>query len=137
CYLLRSNVGDWSAEELWQAYIQLTEAEAAFRIQKSDLGLRPVWHQKEERVQAHLLVCFLGYVLWKTLAKRCQAAGLGDCPRKVSHALAEWRWREVGAPTGRGGELGGRCGGRRARHQTILWQRWGIPPPQSLPMHEL
>lgn len=46
CYLLRSNVTDWTPEELWRAYIQLTEAEAAFRIHKSDLQLRPVWHQK-------------------------------------------------------------------------------------------
>ena len=59
CYLLRSNVTDWSPEELWRAYIQLTEAEAAFRIQKSDLRLRPVWRQKQERVEAHILVCFL------------------------------------------------------------------------------
>lgn len=60
CYLLRSNIADWRAEDLWRVYIQLTEAEAAFRIQKSDLSLWPVWHQKQERVQAHLLVCFLG-----------------------------------------------------------------------------
>jgi len=59
CYLLRSNVTDWSGEELWKAYFQLTEAENAFRIQKSDLELRPVWHQKEERVRAHILVCFV------------------------------------------------------------------------------
>jgi transposase len=59
CYLLRTNIQDWSGEELWQAYIQLTEAEAAFRIHKSDLQIRPVWHQKTERVQAHILVCFL------------------------------------------------------------------------------
>ena len=72
CYLLRSNVGDWSDEELWKAYIQLTEAEAAFRIHKSDLSLRPIWHQKEDRVLAHILVCFLAYVLWKTLAGLCR-----------------------------------------------------------------
>lgn len=83
CYLLRSNVEDWNAEDLWRAYIQLTEAEAAFRIHKSDLRLRPVWHQKPERVQAHILVCFLAYVLWKTLAQLCRQAGLGDEPRKV------------------------------------------------------
>jgi transposase len=53
------NVRDWSAEELWKAYMQLTEAEGAFRIHKSDLSLRPVWHQKQERVEAHVLVCFL------------------------------------------------------------------------------
>ncbi len=69
CYILRSNVNDWSAEDLWKAYIQLTEAESAFRIHKGDLSLRPIWHQKRERVQAHILVCFLAYVLWKTLAR--------------------------------------------------------------------
>lgn len=58
-YVLRSNVADWMDEELWKAYIQLTEAEEAFRIQKSDLRIRPVWHQKEDRVKAHIMVCFL------------------------------------------------------------------------------
>ena len=59
---------DWTDEELWKTYMQLTEAEAAFRIHKTDLSLRPIWHQKEDRVLAHILVCFLAYVLWKTLA---------------------------------------------------------------------
>lgn len=59
CYVLRTNITDWTARELWEAYIQLTDAEAAFRIQKSDLKIRPIWHQKEERGQAHILVCFL------------------------------------------------------------------------------
>ena len=63
CYLLRSNVKEWSAEELWHACIQLTEAEAAFRIHKSDLSLLPIWHQKQRRAEAHILVCFLAYVL--------------------------------------------------------------------------
>lgn len=54
CYLLRTNVSDWSDEELWKAYIQLTEAEAAFRIPTSDLSIRPNCHQKEERVLAEL-----------------------------------------------------------------------------------
>jgi len=54
CYVLRSNVQDWTPEDLWKAYIQLTDAEEAFRIQKDDLRLRPVWHQKENRVQAHI-----------------------------------------------------------------------------------
>jgi transposase len=67
CYVLRTNVNDWSAETLWQTYIQLTQAESAFRIQKTELSIRPVWHQKKERVQAHIFVCFLAYVLWKTL----------------------------------------------------------------------
>src|ERR1700751_2443125 len=58
-YLLRSNIDDWSDRQLWKAYIQLTQAEAAFRIQKDQLNLRPIWHQRADRVQAHILVCFL------------------------------------------------------------------------------
>ena len=61
-YSQRSNVTDWSAEDLWKAYIQLTEAEAAFRIHKSDLRIRPIWHQKDERVLAHILVCLVCFL---------------------------------------------------------------------------
>jgi hypothetical protein len=60
-YLLRSNIDDWSDRQLWKAYIQLTQAEAAFRIQKDQLDLRPIWHQREDRVQAHILVCSSDY----------------------------------------------------------------------------
>jgi hypothetical protein len=56
CYVLRTNVRDWSAEELWKTYIQLSEAEAAFRIHKTELSLRPIWHQRQDRVLAHILV---------------------------------------------------------------------------------
>ena len=58
-YLLRSNITGWTPDELWTAYIQLTEAEAAFRIHKTDLRVRPIGHQKQDRVLAHILVCFL------------------------------------------------------------------------------
>jgi len=77
-YVLRTNVTDWSPDELWRTYIQLTDAEAAFRIQKSELGIRPVWHQRADRVQAHILICFLAYVLWKTLEQWQRRAGLGQ-----------------------------------------------------------
>jgi len=56
CQILPSNITDWSAQELWNAYIQLTQAEAAFRVHKSDLRIRPVWHQKAEQVQSHIFV---------------------------------------------------------------------------------
>ncbi len=81
-YMLRTNITDWKAGELWEAYIQLTQAETAFRIQKSDLRIRPIWHQKEERVKAHILVCFLAYVLWKMLGQMCKRAGLGMNPAR-------------------------------------------------------
>src|SRR3989475_12013226 len=83
CYVLRTNVADWTPEDLWRTYIQLTDAEAAFRIQKSELGIRPVWHQREDRVQAHILVCFLAYVLWKTLEQWQRRAGLGRSPPPI------------------------------------------------------
>jgi hypothetical protein len=137
CYLLRTNVKGWSGEELWKAYIQLTEAEAAFRVQKSDLALRPIWHQKEERVQAHILVCFLGYVIWKTLGKLCQAAGLGDCPRKVFETLSQLRTVDVVLPTRQGVEIRRRCVERPDAHQAILLQRLGLHLPESLPLHEM
>jgi transposase len=123
CYLLRSNVNDWSDEELWKAYIQLTEAEGAFRIHKSDLGLRPIWHQKEERVKAHILVCFLAYVLWKTLGQRCRRAGLGDEPRRVLEELGRIQLVDVVLPTRQGTEIRRRCITEPTEHQAILLTR--------------
>ena len=66
-YLLRTNLAAGTAEELWAIYMQLTEAEAAFRALKSELSIRPLFHQKESRVKAHVMVAFLGYALWVTL----------------------------------------------------------------------
>jgi hypothetical protein len=132
CYLLRSNIADWNAGDLWQAYIQLTQAEAAFRIQKSDLQLRPIWHQKTERVQAHLLVCFLAYVLWKTLGLLCRRAGLGDEPRQVLAELAEIQVVDVILPTRSGVELRRRCVTQPTKHQAILLQLLGLHLPTHL-----
>jgi transposase len=66
-YLLRTNLKDMELAKLWDIYMQLTEAEAAFRAIKSELMVRPIWHHKEKRAQAHILVAFLGYALWVTL----------------------------------------------------------------------
>jgi len=132
CYLLRTNVHDWSAEDLWQAYIQLTEAEAAFRIQKSDLRLRPVWHQKEHRVQAHILVCFLAYVLWKTLHQMAQAGGLGDEPRRIFEELGKISLVDVVLPTRKGPEIRRRCVRRPTDHQAILLDRLHLTLPRQV-----
>jgi transposase len=137
CYLLRSNVGDWTPAELWRAYMQLTEAENAFRINKGDLSLRPVWHQKTERVQAHVLVCFLAYVLWKTLGQMCKAAGLGDEPRKVLDEIAAVQTVDVILPTRCGRELRKRCVGKPTDHQAILLHKLGLTLPRSLQVAEL
>ena len=123
CYMLRSNVRDWPPEELWKAYIQLTEAEEAFQIQKNDLRIRPIWHQKEERVLSHILVCFLAYVIWKTLEGLCRQAGLGDEPRKVFHELSQIKLTDVVLPTRNGKEIRLRCVGTPTKHQLILLQR--------------
>jgi hypothetical protein len=66
-YMLRTNLKADTAEELWSQYMQLTEAEAAFRALKSELSIRPLSHQLEPRVKAHVMVAFLGYALWVTL----------------------------------------------------------------------
>jgi transposase len=132
CYLLRSNVIDWSGEDLWRAYIQLTEAEAAFRVHKSDLSIRPVWHHKQERVQAHILVCFLAYVLWKTLAAMCRQAGLGDEPRQVFEVLSEIALVDVVLPTRNGPVLRKRCISQPTEHQQILLQRLTLKLPIAL-----
>jgi hypothetical protein len=137
CYLLRSNVTEWNAEELWKAYIQLTEAEAAFRIHKSDLGIRPIWHQKEERVEAHILVCFLAYVLWKTLGRLCHEAGLGDEPRRVLDELRRIRIVDVVLPTKSGTDIRKRCIVRPTAHQAILLERLGLKLPRRPTVTEM
>ena len=132
CYLLRTNVTDWSDEDLWKAYIQLTEAEDAFRIQKSDLSIRPVWHQKEERVRAHIFVCFLSFVLWKTLGQQCKRAGLGDEPRRVLSELSEIRLVDIVLPTDTGPEIRNRCVTRPTEHQRILIDKLGLRLPTRI-----
>jgi transposase len=81
-YLLRSNQGGWSAQEFWETYIQLTVLERAFRVLKSELLLRPIWHHYSGRTQAHIFVCVLAYALWKTLDHLAKRAGLQTLPRK-------------------------------------------------------
>jgi transposase len=132
CYLLRTNIADWSDEELWKAYIQLTEAEAAFRIHKSDLSIRPIWHQKEERVLAHIFVCFLAYVPWKTLGQLCDKAGLGGEPRRVLSELSEIRSMDVVLPTRSGPEIRTRCISKPTDHQQILLEKLRLKLPSKI-----
>ena len=132
CYVLRSNIPDWSPDDLWRTYTQLTEAEAAFRIQKSDLSLRPIWHQRTDRVQAHILVCFLAYVLWKTLEQWQQRAGLGRSPRTVLEELRRIQSTDVVVPTADGRELRLRCVVRPDPAQARLLARLGLDLPDRL-----
>ncbi len=136
-YMLRTNITDWKAGDLWEAYIQLTQAETAFRIQKSDLKIRPVWHQKEDRVKAHILVCFLAYVLWKMLGQMCQRAGLGNEPRQVFAEIAQIKVVDVMMPTNQGTVITKRCISQPTKAQAILLQRLNLHLPQYMKNYNL
>jgi len=101
-YLLRTNCAETDPAQLWRWYIQLVQAEAAFRTAKSDLGLRPLFHQKEQRVQAHILVCFLALALWRTLEQWMHAKGLGTCARQLIKQVAGIQSMDVLLPVKRG-----------------------------------
>ena len=136
-YMLRTNITDWNAGELWEAYIQLTQAETAFRIQKSDLRIRPIWHQKEDRVKAHILVCFLAYVLWKMLGQMCKRAGLGNEPRKVFDEIAQIKVVDVVIPTKQGTVITRRCISQPTKAQSVLLQRLNLHLPQYMKTYQL
>ena len=137
CYLLRTNLSETDPALLWKRYIQLTEAEWAFRIVKDELEIRPIWHQKEDRVRAHILICFLAYVLWKTLAQWMRRSGLGDAPRTVLEELAKIKSGDVVLPTlnSRGSHSGTvrlRCVTEPDQAQKVLLHRLGITLPRRL-----
>jgi transposase len=79
-YLLRTNLSDHSPEALWRMYVQLTEVEAVFRALKSELAIRPIWHWVGPRVEAHVMVAFLGYCLWVCLKQKLKASAPGLSP---------------------------------------------------------
>jgi transposase len=137
-YILRSNIGEWTDEELWKTYIQLSEAEAAFRIQKSDLCIRPIWHHKEERIKAHILICFLGYALWKTLQQWQSRAGLGHSPRTILTEFSRIHAADIVLPLADASqrELRIRCVVRPEAAQALLLQRLGLTLPERLRVPE-
>ena len=104
-YLLRTNLEGQNAEDLWTKYIQLTEAEAAFRALKSELAIRPVFHQLERRVKAHVLIAFLGYALWVTLKHQLRRCGSGLSPRQALAQLATLQSADIVLPTTDGREI--------------------------------
>jgi transposase len=97
-YILRTNWNETDPKTLWNTYIQLTEVEDAFRTTKHDLGMRPIFHQKKERTQAHILVCFLSLALWRTLQQWMKASGLGTAPRKLLEEMREIKSLDVVLP---------------------------------------
>jgi hypothetical protein len=137
CYLLRTNLVETDPGVLWKRYIQLTEAEWAFRIAKDELAIRPVWHHGADRVKAHILVCFLAYAMWKTLAQLMRAGGLGDAPRTVLEEFARVKSGDVVLATrtadGRPGKtIRLRCVTSPDEGQKVLLGRLGLTLPQRL-----
>ena len=137
CYLLRTNLPETDPVKLWQQYIQLVDAEWAFRITKDELELRPVWHQNEKRVKAHVLVCFIAYAMWKTLGGWMKASGMGDSPRELLEEMAAVKSGDVVLPTRNADGSAGvtllvRCVTRPDEHTEVLLNRLGIKLPDHL-----
>jgi len=133
CYLLRTNLTDKSPEELWRTYIQLTQVESAFRTEKTDLRIRPIWHQKEDRVQAHILFSFLAYAMWKTLEHWTKRAGLGSGgARTVIAELRRVKVSDVILPTTAGRRIRLLCVTRPDDDQRAILDRLGLDLPERL-----
>ena len=129
-YLLRGfNAGD-AAGPMWERYMQLTEIEGAFKTLKSDLGLRPIRHHAEPRIQAHILVCFLAYCLNVTLRQRLRAHAPGLTPRAVLETLSGILMLDVRVPLADGRELVmARYTQPEAEHRLVLEKPgWALPP---------
>ena len=104
-YLLRSNLTDQSPETLWRYYMQLSQVEEAFKNIKGDLSIRPVYHQRDDRIEAHIFICFLAYCLHVTLRLKLQRAAPGLTPRSVLEKMASIQMLDVHLPTTDGREL--------------------------------
>ncbi len=98
-YLLRSNLPPDDPAKLWQYYVQLTEVEEAFRNLKGDLAVRPIHHQAESRIEAHIFIAFLAYCLHVTLRQRCKHCAGGLTPRSVLEQLKAIQMIDVQIPT--------------------------------------
>ena len=131
-YLLRSNLPPGKPEELWKSYIQLTEAEAAFRVLKSPLSIRPIFHQLERRAKAHILVAFLGYALWVTLKHLLRRKGSALSPTKALALLGTLVSADIVLPTTDGREIRLRRVTTPDAKQQELLDQLGITLPDRL-----
>lgn len=104
-YLLRTNLTESDPAKLWQFYLQLVEVEAAFKTLKGDLAIRPIFHQQERRIEAHIFVAFLAYCLHVTLGRHLKALAPGLTPRAVLDKFAAVQMIDVYVPTTDGREL--------------------------------
>ncbi len=145
-YMLRTNLQAGTAEELWSRYMQLTEAEASFRALKSELSIRPLFHQLEPRVKAHVLVAFLGYALWVTLKHllKCSAPAIpgnhaaSAASLSASKALAllsTLHSADIVLPTTDGREIRLRRITESTAEQKSLLQQLGLTLPAHFELH--
>jgi transposase len=137
CYALATNVVDWTPGDVWKAYIQLTDVEDAFRMQKWQLEMRPIHHQKESRTQAHILICFLAYVLWKVLEQWQSQAGLGNSPRTMLEELGHVHSGDIVLPTTTGERIRLRSIVKPEKAQQIILERLGIQLPRRMRIPDL
>ena len=131
-YLLRTNLSPEKPENLWKNYIQLTEAEAAFRALKSELSIRPIFHQLERRAKAHILVAFLGYALWVTLKHLLIRKGSAASPAKALGLLGTLVSADIVLPTTDGREIRLRRVTTPTAEQKQLLAELGITVPDRL-----
>ncbi len=133
-YLLRSNLSGQAPVQLWQIYVQLTQVEGAFKDLKDDLSLRPIFHQLERRIEAHIFVAFLAYCLHVHLRARLQALASGLTPRSLLEKFAAIQMLDVHFPTTDGRELVfARYTQPEKDHKMLLSQLGWELPPQSPP----
>jgi len=131
-YLLRTNLAGHDEPELWTMYMQLNDAEAAFRTLKQDLSIRPVFHQTEHRVKAHVLVCFLAYAMYRTLGRLAKARGLEMTARKVLDSLGGIKSGDIVLPLVDGRELKLRRVSRPDPQQAEILTRLGLDLPERV-----
>jgi transposase len=132
-YLLRTNLTDYDPDALWRYYMQLVFVEEAFRTLKGDLAIRPVYHHKPERIEAHLFVAFLAYCLSITLRQQLRGLAGGLMPRAVLEKLATVQMLDVRVPTTDGRELLLVRRTEPSREVVLLLQQLGLPFPVQPP----
>ena len=131
-YLLRTNLASSHPQQLWTSYIQLTEAEAAFRALKSELHVRPIFHQKEHRAKAHVMVAFLGYALWVTLKHLLKGSGSKLSPMQALALASTLHSADIVLPTTAGRQIRLRRITTPTPEQQALFQQLHIHIPDRL-----
>ena len=130
-YLLRTNLVGRDPAQMWEFYTQLVQVEEAFKNLKGDLALRPIHHQKEKRIEAHIFVAFLAYALHVTLRRRLRDLAPGLTPRSVLEKFGSMQMIDVHLPTTDGRKSSCHATPSRSRSSRFCWSNCGFPCPIS------